>query len=407
MKKKLLSSAAMAGAGLVAGHAWAEEPIRLAIGGHFKEAYMIAIDDNDFGEPGHDRNTDGFFNDAEVHFIGTTVLDNGLEVGAQIEVEGETSGDPVDEAYVWFAGGFGEIRVGSDDDALHKACVVPPGGSANFSAFSPNQWASNDDEALAGFGVPDDNSICTGVDDDTDAQKIIYTSPVFAGFQLTASYTPQGDVENHTDGGGPHVGMPSHFPGQSRHNAAVAVNYGYDGETWGMAASLGASFEGHVEEGIDFIDLDVREQDFYQAGINFYFGNFAIGIGGEYYHDLLDVTQSVGPDSIRTKADAWVAGIGASYSHDAWILGLQYAHLDHEAEIDASDGLGVPFGELDSSRDRVVGTLTYLLGPGISLDAEVGYTWTQSDADADELDLFGDVSEYEALELGMGALITF
>ena len=168
------------------------------------------------------------FSDAEVHFLGSTVLDNGLEVGVQIELEGEDQfTDQVDEAYVWF------------------------GGSSNFSAFSPNQWAANTGglmSAFAGFG---DNSICTGVDGTTDAQKIIYTSPVLGGFQLTASYTPNGGDETHDDGVGTHVGMPTNTPGESRHNTSVGLNYGYEGNGWGLATSLGGSWEGHREEDND------------------------------------------------------------------------------------------------------------------------------------------------------------
>jgi predicted porin len=258
------------------------------------------------------------------------------------------------------------------------------------------------------FGAPEDNSICTGVDDDHDAQKIIYTSPAFAGFQLTASYTPQSNVETHLDGGGPHAGMPVHTPGRSRHNASVALNYGYDGPTWGMEASLGASFEGHVEQGVPGIDVSFKEQDFYQAGVNFYFGNFAIGVGGEYYNDLVDITESDGADSVRLQTDAWVAGIGASYSHDAWIFGLQYAHLDGETDFDASGGVAIPLDDVEVSRDRVVGTVSCLLGPGIVLDAEIGYTWIDLDPEADFSELDEEVSDdYQAFEIGVGTIITF
>jgi len=38
--------------------------------------------------------------------------------GARIELEGETSSDQIDEAWIYFSGGFGEVRIGSDDEAL-------------------------------------------------------------------------------------------------------------------------------------------------------------------------------------------------------------------------------------------------------------------------------------------------
>src|SRR5262245_4611567 len=143
MKKLLLGTSALFGAAAVATPALAEEPIKLAVGGFFKTAYMVVIDDDDEIELGNERNTDGFFSDSEIFFTGSTVLDNGLEVGARVELEGETDGDQIDEAWIFFSGGFGEVRIGSEDEALANACIVPPGGTGNFSAFSSNQWGGH------------------------------------------------------------------------------------------------------------------------------------------------------------------------------------------------------------------------------------------------------------------------
>ena len=151
-------------------------------------AYMAVFDDDGEGEPGNERNTDGFFQDAEIHFTGSTVLDNGLEVGARVELTGETDEDQMDKSWVYFSGGFGEVRIGSFDDALAALCVFAPGGTANFSAFSPNQWGAN---------TLTTNSICTGVDDEGNAQKILYLSPIFGGFQLGLSYMPSSDKKDH------------------------------------------------------------------------------------------------------------------------------------------------------------------------------------------------------------------
>jgi len=190
MKRVLLGSSALIGAGLLSSPALAEEGIKLAVGGYFKTAYMVVLDEDGEGERGNERNTDGFFSDAEIFFTGSTVLDNGLEVGARVELEGETDGDQVDEAWIFFSGGFGEVRIGSEDEALANACIVPPGGTGNFSAFSPNQWGANDDNGNSNGGVSflgglNSNTVCDGVDDVSDAQKIVYITPNFAGFQLT------------------------------------------------------------------------------------------------------------------------------------------------------------------------------------------------------------------------------
>jgi outer membrane protein OmpU len=395
MRKALLSTTSLLGVALLADTAAAADGIKLVVGGYFREAYLVNFDDDDENELGNERSFDGFFNDAEIHFKGSTILDNGLEVGARVELEGETNGDQIDEAWVYFGGGFGEVRIGSEDEALSNACIIPPGGTANFSAFSPNQWGANTNQLLGTFGQFSSNSVCTGVDASGDAQKLVYISPVFAGFQLTASYTPNESSENHTNNGGPHVGMTQHFVLQSRHNVSVYGTYMYEGDGWGLAAGLGASFEGHTEEG--GTGADIEEQDYYQAGINLHFGNFAIGVAGEYLNDVF--TIDAGP--INADYDIWTAGIGASYEMDAWTFGLQYSH--REDEIDDVIGAGL---DLDMQQDRVVGTVNYALGPGINVDAELGYTWIDTDPEIETLGApFSD--DYQSLEIGVGTSITF
>jgi outer membrane protein OmpU len=118
MKRALLGTTALIGAGLgAAAPAAAESPIQLSVGGFFRTAYMVVLDDDDGSperfnpEPGNEKAEDGVFSDAEIHFVGRTLLDNGLEVGARVELEGEDDdsidvvggevtdgGDQIDEA---------------------------------------------------------------------------------------------------------------------------------------------------------------------------------------------------------------------------------------------------------------------------------------------------------------------
>jgi predicted porin len=396
MKRILLGSSALFSIGLLSTPAIAEEPIKLSVGGYFKEAYMVVIDDDGEGERGNERNTDGFFNDAEIHFTGSTLLDNGLEVGARVELEGETDGDQIDEAWVWFSGGFGEVRIGSEDEALSNACIVPPGGTGNFSAFSPNQWGANDDNgnsagSVSFFGGLNSNTICTGVDELSDAQKLVYISPNFAGFQLTLSYTPNSIAESHADGAGPHLGMPGQETGTSRHNVSAYLTYSYEGEGWGLTAGGGGSWEGHREDSaVNPQFLPLEEQDFYQAGVNLTFGNFAVGGAFEYFNNSVNL----GP---FLNSDVWVAGGGISYTMDAWTFGAQYSHHDSDTQVDDVDA--------DVQRDRAVLTAQYALGPGIKIDGEIGYTWV--DTDISEPTDLNNVDGYDALEFGIGTNITF
>ncbi len=382
MKKVLLGTSTLVGAGLVATAsihpAAAADAIKLSVGGFFKTAYMMNFDDDGEDELGNEHNTDGFFSDSEIYFRGSTVLDNGLEVGARVELEGETDGDQIDEAWIFFSGGFGEVHIGSEDEALANNCILPPGGTGNFSAFSPNQWGAN---------TLTSNTACTGVDDRGDAQKILYVTPSFAGFQVALSYTPNGGDERHVDVGGPHLGMPFNNDGESRHNLSIYATYSYEGDGWGLTWGGGASFEGHVEQ---TSGPDRNESDFYQTGLNLSFGNFAVGGVFEYFNDVLDQ----GPNDINF----WVGGIGASYTMDAWTWGLQYSHQDRENDGSASAD--------EFTQDRAVLTANYAMGPGIALDGSLGYTWTDTDPEEGTLGGVG-IDDYNSFEIGIGTNFTF
>jgi predicted porin len=381
-----LGTASVLCASAVVSPAFAADGIKLSVGGFFREAYMVVFDDDSEGELGNERNTDGFFNDAEIHFKGETTLDNGLNVGARVELEGETDSDQIDEAWVYFSGGFGEVRVGSQDDALEGQCIVPPGGTTNFSAFSPNQWGANTDGFSAGFPALSSNAICIGVDDRSDAQKLVYVTPSFGGFQLALSYTPNGGDERHIDVGGPHIGMPVNVDEESRHNFALYGSYSYEGDGWGLTAGGGGSFEGHVEKTNGGPDRD--EQQFYQGDVNLTFGNFAIGGVFAYYNNLVDF-------DIGDKTDAWVAGGGVAYTMDSWTFGGQYSH-----QLATTDFVGG--GDADFTMDRAVVTANYALGPGIDIDGSLGYTWIDTDPETAD-----DVDDYSGFEIGIGTAITF
>lgn len=384
MKRVLLGTTAFLGAGLAFGpSAGAAPPVKLSLGGIFNAAYMVVLDDDDEGEAGNEHNTDGFFQDAELRFSGSTTLDNGLEVGARVELEGETDDQQIDESWVYFSGGFGEVRAGSFDDALGEMCIVPPGGTENFSAFSPNQWGAN---------TLTTNSICTGVDDEGDAQKIAYFSPVFGGFQLGISYTPSGDKKGHDDGVGPHIGMPTNEDDESRHNVSIYGTYTYEGEDWDLQIGAGGGWEGHVEKADGGPNRD--ESEFYQAGILVGIGDFSFGAAVEYYNDddLFVATLENG-DAV---ADRWVAGAGAGYEIDSWEFGIGYSF--GRADI---DNRGAPDDRF--TLQRVALTADYELAVGIDLDGEVAYTWQHvrgPDFDPAE-------DHYDAIEFGLGTSIEF
>jgi len=296
MKQALLCGTALAGVAAATGTGHASDGVKLEVGGFFNMVYQGVFDKKSDGHFGNHRNLDAFNHNAEVHFKGETTLDNGLTVGAQIELEGENAGDQIDQSFVYWQGGFGRVQIGSQDKAIANYCLLPPGGTANFSAYSPNAWGSNDPIGS--------NAAC--VDTENDNQGIVYATPNFDGFQLWVSYTPSNNAEGYGQAGVNGAGTPSNPDGTAHHSFSTYATYNYAGDGWGIQWGGGGSWQTQfngTEGGNDGKSSD------YQTGLNLTLGNFGIGGVMEYY-------DQGGDDN-----NAYVVGGGLSYSLDPWTFG--------------------------------------------------------------------------------------
>ncbi len=383
MKKVLLGTTALLGAGMIAGTAVADDGIKLSVGGFFRETYVVTLDDKGQGELGNNHKTDGFYGNQEIHFKGEVTLDNGITVGVRVELEGEQSGDQIDESFVYFSGDFGKFVIGSDDDSLAANCVTPPSSTANFGAFSPNNWGGNDAPAFSALGLPSSNTICTSVDG--DSQRIVYYSPSWSGFSFSFSYTPNSAAEGHTNGGG--VGaFGGTAPGRTQ--LATYLNYSYEGDGWGLSWGGGAAWDiKRADKGSG--DVEGRKSSAYQTGLVLTFGGFSVGGAFEIFDDFN------GGDAAHV--DAWVVGGGISYNVDAWTVGLGFSHMDATEQLHDTDD------DPNFTRNRIALTGVYNMGPGIDLDAALAYTWTGADEDANN----EAIDEYNAFEIGVGTAISF
>jgi hypothetical protein len=354
----------------------ASDGIKLEVGGYFSSAFVTVFDgDHDGLHWGANRNRTALKHDAEVYIAGQTTLDNGLTIEARVEFEGENDVDQIDKSWIGWSGGFGQVRIGSQNDALENQCPTPPGGTANFSAFSPTGYGSNDPIGS--------NSYCFSADN--DSQKILYITPVFSGFQLAVSYAPSANARDYTQAGVNGSGTPTNPDGTAHHIVTAYATYTYEGEDWGLTWGGGGSWQlkrNNVGGGVS----DGRSEAYQTSGA-VTFG--AISVGG-----IFEYFDQGGRDN-----DMWIAGGGASYSTEAWIFGLQYSHGRYEGDF-----LGDEFGtEGAHSLNRIVLTTSFNLAPGVDLDADLGYTWYLDNRDAtpDTLD------DYQAFEFGIGSSLTF
>lgn len=367
----LLGSSALAGLQALAVPALASDGVRLSLGGYIWNAFGATFDDDGAGEAGDDVNTVGIGHDAEIYFMGSVELDNGLTVGARFDLEGmDEDGDQFDQAYGFFKGAWGEFRIGAVDGAAGTMYMLPPGSTSNFGPYSPNNIG-----AVLSPGLFDPENTITAKD---KPAKMVYYSPTWGGFNFGVGFTPNDDEKAYNDGDNVDgQWRPNRPEGSASNNVGLGLHYNHQGDGWGLDAGAAAYIEGDVNKGTD-VDA---EQAGYNAGVNVSIDRWTFGVSGSYF------TNAGGQDQ-----DMWLVGAGLTYAWDAWTLGAGWAHVDAEvAGFDDHDLL-----------DRAGVTAIYALGPGIDLDAGIFYTWAEAADDADDPD-----DGYDAIEFAVGSSIAF
>jgi hypothetical protein len=356
MKHVLLGTTALVGAGLLAGNAQAAQGVQLGLGGYYAAAAgLLFSQDNGTGDPGHNTRDIVFRQDVEIHFKGETTLDNGLTVGATIQLEGQQSDDQIDEVWAYFKGGWGELRFGDDDDATEQLHYLIPSASNIFGVDTPYFEFANNNNG----GSHQTNT--TIMDATSDATKLIYFSPSFAGFTFAVSFAPDSGAQDLYSGfvtANNSSGTTfSNNTGQIQDVFAAALNFDHDFAGVNLATGVGFE-EGQWENTTTGASADTT------WGVDGHlitsFSGFTIGTAGRYQENY---TSASGPDQ-------WVVGVGATYNWDAWTVGLAWSHGEYDiGSTSSTDKL-----------DVVELTGRYDLGPGISLDAMVGYNNLNSDS---------------------------
>jgi predicted porin len=251
MKKQFMKTTALVGAALIGGagaaaQAQTNKPV-ISVGGYYE---------GDIGLPLKNRADDtatlDYHAESEVHFNGSVKLDNGVSIRVRWELEGDGDGtpspnraphshpvpgvtapvagvvlgegqtvagsttvpgretnqertnslqglDPLDEVYMTISGSFGQLILGSTDNAPTKMVTGYMGswatGVAQNHAFDSFEWT----ETPSGSFQTTRNSRANSFDD--DAEKISYFTPRISGVQLGFSYTPN-DVQQTTEDAG-------------------------------------------------------------------------------------------------------------------------------------------------------------------------------------------------------------
>jgi hypothetical protein len=355
MKHVLLRTTAIVGVGLMASNAQAAQGIQLGIGGYYEAAAGLILSQSDNnGEPGHNTRDIVFRQDVEVHFKGEAKLDNGLTVGARIEMEGQQSNDQIDEVWAYFKGGWGQVRFGDDDDATRQLHYLIPSATKLFGVDTPDfEFANN-----GNGGTFQTNSTMLNIS--SDATKVIYFSPTFAGFSFAVSFAPDRRGEDQYSGfvtannpGGTSI---SQNTGQVQNVFSAALNFDHDFDGVKLAAGGGFS-EGQWENTL--ANFNANTTWGVDGHLIVSFSGFTIGGAARYQENY---TTLSGPD-------LWVAGVGGTYNWDAWTVGIAWSHGNYDISSTSDTDI----------LDIVQIAGRYDLGPGISIDAMVGYNTVNVD----------------------------
>ena len=274
------------------------------------------------GEPGDNTSSDVFRQDVEVYFKGETTLDNGLTVGATIQLEGQQSGDQIDEVWAYFKGGWGQIRFGDDDDAYEQLAYIIPSASNVFGVDTPFFEFANNFGTAGGQALAQTNTTIHRLSG--DGTKIIYFSPNFGGFTFAGSWAPDANAQDSYSG---FTGATGGFGGggTTGNNAgrfddifAAALNFEHDFNGVNLVLGIGG---GHANIKAPAPGQDDDRWNFRGHAI-VGFSGFTIGAAGSYLDNRYERNA--------TEPDLWTAGVGMTYNWDAWTVGLAWSHGEYE-----------------------------------------------------------------------------
>jgi hypothetical protein len=374
VRQVLLGSTAVAAVSLSAAAAMAADGIELEIGGRYKGAAGVMLSEDFSASSGVAGDVRGyvFMQDVEIDFEGETALDNGLTVGAAIQLQGQTDDDQIGDVYAFFEGSFGELRFGDTEEAYAQLCYQVPTASDLFGADSPDFSFSN--AGIAGYAGT--NGTCYGIDD--NSTKVVYFSPGIAGFHFAASFAPDHseDTRNTLDGAGTRFRNDAEQNSETLSVAAVFA-HGFNGTHLVLGGGATHSFDKEVNPN------NTGTARGYNAYAQIAFSGFVLGAAAE-------LRENLGEDG----ADQLVYGVGATYGWSDWTIGVGWTRGDYEKAVGADDG--DPF---NADHDIVALTGSYALAPGISIDGVLQYSDYRSH------DAAGP--DYQGLAAGLGTLINF
>jgi len=398
MKKILAMGASALALGIGASAAHADDPMKLTLSGGAQEAfgYVGNANNKDNGAPGQVYE----FGDGSIDFDAKTKLDSGItvEFNAAVNISGNADGasetgsgfgvigagkgaiataagsggktiKTSENDWIAFSGSFGKLEIGDDFNAAFQAHNDAPyegaiGGfnwNRNIGFIAGPRFTSG--PSTNGNGPISTQSVNQ---DDYESTKVVYTTPSFAGFGVTASYTPSissGDVC---------CGPP-----------AKSVSVG-GGDLWaGALFYKGDVGDAKLNADFGYVFEDAGSVGSLDGGVSVTYKGFTLG-------GAIGNRKVVGKSSQLLEVMDWVGTnyeFGVGYDTGPWGVTVGYMH-NAALATGSTTATGLHAIAGDVTWYMVPVTVKYNLGPGITLNLEAGYMkWNVPDGTAsDQID---------------------
>ena len=388
MKKVLYGTTALVAAGMMSGITPANAQWDVSVNGFMNQWFGYGDNDNlgaNAGLPAafptlqSDANDFNQWSNSEIHFNFSNTLDNGLRFGGRVELEGNTSGDQIDESYLFVDGDFGRFLAGSENSAAYLMHIAPPNVSLAINSGSQYSHILSPFAAIGGPGSSLFRSPLGSTNIEparaNDSNKITYFTPRYSGFQFGVSYLP--DTREDVTGG---PGNPD-----TTYNNGFTAGLNYVENLGGV--DVGASFGYFYIGGPDRNDVTpgsctqtdphhgsgrtVNVCDNFNAisaGLTLGWGGFTAGASyaevfdGEYGSSVLNTLS--GGANTNTNEGFAVEG-GLAYENGPWGVSANYFY---------GQTVGDVFTGGYNTNWAVQGGLRYTLGPGVAVLGAIGYT---------------------------------
>jgi hypothetical protein len=342
MKKILLGSTALVAAGMIAS-APASAKIKLGVGGYMEQwvGYVSQDDVGDSDFSGIDVKSDG-----EVHFKGSTKLDNGMTVGVNVQLEANSGGDMIDESYLILKGGFGEINIGSENSAQYKMQYGPVAYGIGFNSGDQSAWVNTGGTiSQSGHYRAPLGSVNVEANGVNDSERVTYYTPRVNGFQLGVTYMPSSSEDSNT--------TPDRNAVKSDY---VSVGANFNQKMGQMSVKVSAGY-GTVTDAESGAGADSEPQAT-NLGLRLGMGAFGINIATANFEDT-------------GSADGTAIAGSITYSDGPMGISLGYLHGEREGDAAKSGQAEADVFHLSAK---------YSLGSGVTWASTIGtVTYTTDD----------------------------